>query len=153
MSVLDILIGTFIFLPIINLIHELGHVSSAKFFGAEIEQIVIVTGKTIFKKGCIEIRKIYFLNGYFISSKLGNGRTSKTITCLGGIILNTISCVIVYILCYINIIDKSVANVFIVYSLFCIITNLIPMQYRGYNSDGLQVYQIIKTGNSSFYKQ
>lgn len=147
------LIGVLIFMPIITLIHELGHAFFAKIFGAEIEKIVIGSGKTFFTLGKFEIKTMYFWFGYFQADILGNNKSTKIVTLLGGIIFNLASFSIVRILLYIDIISNNTfIRLFLAFSLYTIIAALIPIKYyNGMNSDGLQIYQIIKKGSSNFY--
>ena len=145
-SLREFIIGVFIFMPIITLIHELGHVFFAKIFGAEIKKIVIGSGKTFLTLGKFEVKTMYFNYGYFQADKLGNSKFKKVITLLGGIIFNLASCLIIIILLYIDILSKNdLINIFIGFSLYTIIAALIPIKYfNDKNSDGLQICRIIK---------
>jgi hypothetical protein len=155
MSLKEFIIGVFIFMPIITLIHEFGHVFFAKIFGAEIKKIVIGSGKTFLTLGKFEVKTMYFWFGYFQADKLGNSKLAKIVTLLGGTIFNLASCLIIIILLYINIINNNnLIRLFIGFSLYTIIAALIPIKYfNDTNSDGLQVCQVIKKGSSNFYNK
>lgn len=149
----ELLIGTFVLMPIITLIHELGHVFFAKLFGAKIKSIVIGSGRTSLAFGKLEIKAIYFWCGYFTADKIGNSKLTKIITLLGGILFNIASCSIIILLFNLNVIGyNDLYNVFIYFSLFSIVANILPINFfNNMNTDGLQICQIIKSGTSTLY--
>lgn len=152
MSFQEILIGFLFLLPIITLIHEGGHAFFAKLFGAEIKKIVVGKGKTVLKLSKLEIKKIYFWPGYFTADKLGHNKLTKIITLLGGILFNLASCLIIITLLELKIVkNNNLFSIFVSFSIFQALACFLPIRYLNKtNSDGLQIYQIIKTGTSNF---
>ncbi|MBZ9634874.1 site-2 protease family protein [Clostridium sp. FP1] len=152
MHLKEILIGIFVLMPIIILIHELGHVFFAKLFGAKIKNIVIGSGKTVLTLGKLKIKTVYFYRGAFTVDKLGNSKFKKIFVLLGGALFNIASCLIIIILFNLNVISQTnLFAVFINFSFFAAVFSIIPMTYGNENNDGLQVYQVIKKGTSDFY--
>ena len=56
-------IAFFVILPLVSLIHELGHVIIAKILGATNVKIIIGSGRILLNTRIFEIRKYYFYYG------------------------------------------------------------------------------------------
>ncbi|MTI47892.1 M50 family metallopeptidase [Sporosalibacterium faouarense] len=155
MNIKEIIIAIFIFMPIITLIHEIGHACISKLFGCKIKKIVIGKGKTIVRLGFLEIRKIYFFAGRYEAYNGAKTRTGRVMVHIGGVLFNLFSILIVIVLIS-NEIFRShrLLIVFINMSIYVIIACIIPITYLdGSNSDGKQIYHTIKYGESVFRKR
>ena len=53
----------FVLLPLVSLIHQLGHYLMALLFGGRSE-IILGRGKLLFKLGTIQVNRYYFLDSY-----------------------------------------------------------------------------------------
>ncbi len=148
------LIGIFVLLPFIILLHELGHAFFAKLFGNKNIKITIGSGKPILNLKFIEIRKIYFWFGNYNSSRDKEiSKLKKILILSGGALVNLITATTLWILLENKIIEYNfLIPIFISYSFYVGIGTLIPITYyNGTNSDGKQIYQILKYGKSNFY--
>lgn len=136
--------GILIFMPIITLIHELGHAFFAKIFGGTIKKIIIGTGKTLFSIKNLEIRSVYFGTSSFEAENMEKTKFSRIITLMGGIVFNVISCIITLILCQFNVLVlNEFTLIFILFTINITAFNVFPIQYGDHLSDGMQIYKIL----------
>lgn len=151
MTTIQITFAIFFILPIVTLIHELGHVCIAKLLGCRIKRIVIGKGKSLLKLGCIEIRRFYFDFGWYETYDLADKKSGRVMVHIGGVLFNLISLLVAVLLVYNNMIESHwTLRIFILTSTYVIIASLLPITYGGMNSDGKQIYQTVKYGKSVF---
>ena len=142
-----LLIGIFIFMPVITLIHECGHLFFLKLFDDITDyRITLGYGKSILTLGNIEICPLYFFYGrttpddIFDSSKLHN-----ILFQFGGILFSLISIILLFILNKLHLISNYVYTPFLDFSVWCTFTAIIPIKYPDGNiSDGLRILRTIK---------
>jgi len=161
MENVNYILGMLVILPLILIIHECGHAFFAKLFGGKVTNITIGYGKKIYSKGILEIKLWYFINGFCSYKDLKtNSKASKIIIILGGIIFNVFSMALVFIPAFIlypsynidnTVVLASIFHTFLEFSLMFVVFNSLPIKIFGMNSDGLQLYQLIRYGKSSFY--
>lgn len=149
----DFIFGILVILPVILLIHEFGHISFVKFYGGKITNLTLGNGKKILSVGIFDIRIFYFLSGKFTYDNLKVAtKTSKAFILLGGLIFNIISIICAYWTAYIfNIHNNIIINLFLQYSIIFTILNSLPIKLNKMNTDGKQLYQLLKFGSSSLY--
>ena len=148
------MLGLFIFEPIIVLIHELGHAFFNFIFGGKTKKIVIRKGKRLFSIGILEIRRWYFYSGQCsVKSPENDSKPLTIIMLLGGVLFQLFTGIILVLLVKLGIIEYgNWLDVFLNFSLFMAVSAIIPVTYPdNTNSDGKQIYQIIKYGTSWYY--
>jgi len=154
MTPYEIMFGIFVCEPIIILIHELGHAFFNFAFGGKTTKIVIGSGKKLFSIGIFEVQSWYFLYGICMGDIPDDiSKVKKIIRLLGGVIFQFITGIILFLLIKSGIIENSSRmGVFLSFSLYIAMSAIIPVTYAdGSNSDGKQVYQVIRYGKSRFY--
>ncbi len=78
-------------LPLVSLVHQLGHSITAIFFGGRVD-FTIGKGKTIFKWKKIKIKSVYFLDSFCVYEKLKyDNRFTHACVYAGGAIANLAS--------------------------------------------------------------
>ncbi|MGN7229206.1 site-2 protease family protein, partial [Priestia megaterium] len=78
-------------LPLVSLVHQLGHSIMAIFFGGRVD-FTIGKGKTIFKWKKIKIKSVYFLDSFCVYEKLKyDNRFTHACVYAGGAIANLAS--------------------------------------------------------------
>ncbi|EQB86791.1 membrane-associated protease RseP (regulator of RpoE activity) [Clostridium punense] len=161
MEYVNNILGFFVMLPIILLIHEFGHVFFVKLFGGKVTNITLGFGKKIISIGILDIRLLYFVSGHFYYENLEkDSKGSRILILLGGLIFNAISMAIVFIPALILYPEYDIYNIpmlatafqtFLEFSFMFVIFNLLPIRLNNMNTDGLQLYQLIRYGKSSLY--
>lgn len=140
----QILLGIFFFMPIITLIHELGHAFFAKLFKLSITSITLGDGKKLFSLGKLNINILYFWYGRIDVKSFNISKSKKTLFLLGGIIFNLISIIIIRYLININFISTFFFQTFITFSEFMIIVSIIPIKhFDGSITDGYQIWNLL----------
>ncbi|WP_284139385.1 MULTISPECIES: hypothetical protein [unclassified Virgibacillus] len=137
----------FVLLPLVTLIHQLGHYLMALLFGGNSE-LVVGRGKTLFEIGTsIKVRAFYFLDSacHYESLKIDN-RLTHILVHAGGILLNLISVIIVNSLIMIGWLPElQFFYQFGYFSVYYIFFALFPVQYsETHASDGKQIINIFK---------
>ncbi|MEK3886238.1 hypothetical protein [Bacillus sp. FSL K6-3431] len=138
----------FITLPIVALIHSLGHLFFASIFGGQIK-LVLGRGKRIFSRGIFELRLLYFFDSKCHYRKLKiNNKLSHCLVHAGGIIFNILAIVLVNTSIFIGLIPKHIFFYqFVYFSVYYIFFALLPIQYgENHYSDGKAIISIIRTG-------
>lgn len=142
----QVLLGIFIFMPFITLIHELGHVFFGKLFNINILSVTLGIGPILFKVRNLKIRLLYFFYGFTEYEKIDLNFHKQIIFLLGGIIFNLLSIFILRFLIYLNIINRYIFVPFITFSEVLIILSILPIKYfNKFISDSLQIYNLIKS--------
>lgn len=145
--------GFFILLlvyPLNILLHELSHALAVILFGGEVIKINIGSGKTILKLGRLHIHQWYWNRGDFSFKNLENDKIlSRIIILLSGPLSNLLFALILYFI-NLKIASNDMSEIFITWAMLVFLTTIIPSKFLGRYSDGLQIYQLIKTGKSEF---
>lgn len=143
-------VNFFLILPLVTLIHESGHVLTARLFGGKIK-FCIGTGKTLFNIGPLEVKKRYFMEGWCQYDSLTYNKTwAHIFIYLAGSGFNLI---VILILNYLITTEYLPATLFFYqyayFSIYFIFFSLIP--YRnddGKPSDGMAVYDVLRYGKA-----
>lgn len=142
------IIAFFVTLPIVAIIHSLGHLFFAKIFGGQIK-LSLGKGKTLFSFGILEIRLLYFFDSecHYQQLKIDN-KISHSLVHAGGIIFNIIAIVLVNTAIYAGLFSKHIFFYqFVYFSVYYIFFALLPIKYGKYHySDGKAILTIIRTG-------
>jgi hypothetical protein len=146
LSYIQILIGIFVLMPIITLIHELGHITFAKLFNIETRGITLGLGKTLFSLKSIEIKQLYFFFGYTKNDSISDKLLSqKILFYISGALFNLVSIIIIRLFPDFNLFNYYIITPFITFSEFCTLMSLIPIKYPDSRvSDGLQILTCLK---------
>ena len=157
------IINFLVILPLIGLIHELGHAFFVKIFGGKVTKIQFGWfGKKICSIGIFEINQGYFLGARITHSDLKlKNKLTVIITLMGGIIFNIVSVVIIDRLAflynphYMNSISYDPVCIyireFVKISISVIIVNALPVKFFKRNTDGRQIYQMLRYGKSRLF--
>lgn len=141
------LLGFFIVLPVISILHELGHVMFAWLMGGKNIKVSIGSGKPILKLGMLEIRKYYFWYGLCTFDNLRKReRLSNILIFSGGVLFNILGIAVVSMLVNSNVLEANLFTYqFTYFSWYYVIFALLPMPYPDGNySDGKIIYDLIK---------
>ncbi|WP_096439579.1 M50 family metallopeptidase [Alteribacter populi] len=140
----------FVILPIVSLIHELGHFLFTRLFGGKLD-FSLGRGKIIFKLGEFEIRRVYFLDSWCQIKELKvNNRWSHAIVYLGGPLFNIGSVVIINSSIHAGVLPAHILFYqFVYFSLYFAFFSLLPVEYgEGQPSDGKAIYDVLRHGTS-----
>ena len=136
----------FVLLPLVALIHQLGHYLMARLFGGRSE-IILGRGKLLFKLGTIKINRFYFLDSYchYKSLKINN-RWSNILVHAGGILLNLLSIILVNLSIIIGWLPETqFFYQFGYFTIYYMFFSLFPIQYsEKHASDGKQIINILQ---------
>ena len=136
--------------PLNILLHELSHALAVILFGGDVIRINLGSGKTILKFGRLHINKWYWNSGDFSFKNLKNDRIlSRIIILLSGPLSNLLLALILYFI-NLKIGSNDMSEIFITWAIIVFLTTIIPSKFLGRHSDGLQIYQLLKTGKSEF---
>ena len=147
----EILLFFLFIVPAVHLIHELGHVLLAKQFGIKETEIVLGIGPEWFRFSCAAIRfrvhYLVFLGGYSTNSREGVLSPEKVaFISLGGPLFNIAS--ILLALPLLSEYDFLLFHLFILFSSWIGLVNLIPFKMGNRRSDGWQIatslYRLVK---------
>ena len=148
-------------IPLIILIHEMGHAFFARIFGGEITNITLGMGKKICTIGILDIRILYLAGGTSSYKNLKkDSKISKILILLGGVIFNIITMALVFVPALIlypkyniesSLVLSTIFHTFLEFSFMVILFNILPIKMINMNTDGLQLYQLIRYGKSSLY--
>ncbi|MGD6775152.1 MULTISPECIES: site-2 protease family protein [Bacillaceae] len=143
----------FLVLPIVTIIHELGHYFFAKLFGGKVI-VHIGTGNVLFKFGSIRIRKLYFYDGWceYISISKKASKLDKILVYLGGSIFNILSIFLLNTLILNEVLEPSIFFYqFTYFSFYFLFFSLFPINHlNGCPSDGMAALNILT--NKKFSK-
>ncbi|MCH1625587.1 site-2 protease family protein [Ferdinandcohnia quinoae] len=128
----------FLSVPLTNLLHEVGHVSGAKFLGIKGSQIQLGTGPKLFhfhvKETKVDVMLAYFIGAYSTNEYQGRLQEWKRgVISLSGPILNIIVVVIMTIL---GLTETTSLRLFILFNLWVGGVNIIPFKIKEKESDG-----------------
>lgn len=152
-SYFDLIIVVIILNPIAILIHELGHCMWVKIFRATVTSINIGIGDRVFSIGKLHLNRWYFQGGNFYYNNLNKPTKVRIIfILLGGVLANFIIFCILFIFHFYVSLNRYV-YLFAIVNFYNTIFNLLPITVAGMNLDGKQIYNIIKYGKSTLYKE
>lgn len=147
----EILLFFLFIVPAVHLIHEMGHVLFAKLFGIKETEIVLGIGPEWFHFSHASIRYrvhyLVFLGGYSTNSREGVLSPEKVaFISLGGPLFNIAS--IFLVLPLLSEYDLLLLHLFILFSSWVGLVNLIPFKMGNRRSDGWQIatslYRLVK---------
>jgi len=139
---LDTLLFFYLVVPLVHLIHEAGHVCMAKLHKVKNTEIGIGVGPKIFDfyfKGTkIQLNIIPFLGGYSSNDQAGKlSHKEIALISFGGPLFTLLS--IVFFLPFWTPFQFSFSALFVYFSLWIGIVNLIPFKIGEKQSDGWQI--------------
>lgn len=135
-----------VYLPIIILIHELGHAVFVVLVGGKVKEVSIGRGEEAFRFGKFVLYKSDWWTGFCAWEDIDSlAEYKQLLIYMGGIIFNLATATTVWILG-----DAQYADwyrSFIVASYFMAVLNVLPIYYKNLNlkSDGLQCLELIKS--------
>ncbi|WP_421384955.1 site-2 protease family protein [Bacillus salacetis] len=141
----------FLTLPLVTLIHEAGHVAAARIFGAK-TNFTLGTGKTLFTIGPMEVKRLYFMDGWCQYDKLKLDRKWVHILIyLSGSLSNLVVILLINYLIYQGVLQAHIFFYqFVYFSVYFIFFSLFPFKTgEGHPSDGLAVYEVLKYGKKA----
>ncbi|HSJ67066.1 MAG TPA: site-2 protease family protein [Anditalea sp.] len=145
------ILAFFLVMPLISILHEGGHVLCAWIMGGQNIKVSIGTGKPIFQKGMLEVRKYYFWYGMCTFENLKrNKRWGNILIFSGGSLFNLLGVIVVIILVEQEWIETNIFTYqFTYFSIYYIFFALLPMPYPDGNySDGKIILDLLR-GKSS----
>lgn len=143
----------FLVLPIISIMHEGGHIFFAWLFGGKKIKVSVGSGKPVFKKGILEVRKFYFWYGVCMFEDLRiNNRWTNILIFFGGSLFNLLGVIAVILLVEQEYIGTNMFTYqFTYFSLYYIFFALLPMTYPDGNySDGRIILEFLRNKEYSF---
>jgi hypothetical protein len=151
-DIIKFLWSFFLILPLVIMVHILGHITFAAIFGAKGIRVRLGSGKRLFSFWKIAIHQFYFWSGdcEFEYVTFDN-RLTKTIILLGGSTFNLLSMLLLNLLIWFGVFEPSLmAYQFIYFSFYYMFFALLPMDYPGGgHSDGKALYHLWKKGERS----
>jgi hypothetical protein len=135
-------------LPLVSLVHQLGHSVMAIFFGGRVD-FTIGKGKTIFKWRKIKIKSVYFLDSFCVYEKLKyDNRLTHACVYAGGAIANLASIFLINGLVISDILSASLFSYqFVYFSVYYIVFSLLPIKFtETTSSDGRAIYDALRYG-------
>ncbi|MEC3882260.1 site-2 protease family protein [Halobacillus sp. HZG1] len=144
------IINFFLILPLVTLVHETGHVLVARLFGGKI-RYCIGTGKLLFHVGPLEVRRMYFMEGWCQYEKLSYNKTWAHVSIyLAGSIFNLAIILMLNVLITQDVLPVDLFFYqYSYFSVYFIFFSLFP--YRngdGKPSDGMAIYDVIRYGKA-----
>ncbi|CAK8581797.1 MULTISPECIES: site-2 protease family protein [Priestia] len=143
-----LLFSFLIVIPLVSVIHQLGHSLMAIILGGRID-FTIGQGRTIFRWKKIKIKSIYFLHSFCIYEKLKyDNRFTHACVYAGGTIANLASILFVYGLIMWGVLSKNLFSYqFVYFSIYYIVFSLLPFEYSETSlSDGRAIYDALRYG-------
>jgi hypothetical protein len=143
-----LLFSFLIVIPLVSVIHQLGHSLMAIILGGRVD-FTVGQGRTIFRWKKIKIKSIYFLHSFCIYEKLKyDNRFTHACVYAGGTIANLASILLVYGLIIWGVLSKNLFSYqFVYFSIYYIVFSLLPFEYSETSlSDGRAIYDALKYG-------
>lgn len=141
------LLAFFFVLPVISILHESGHVFFAWLMGGKNIRVTIGTGKPVFKKGILEIRKYYFWYGLCTFENIERKEKFANILIFsGGALFNLLGIIAVLLLVENEVLKTGMLTYqFTYFSMYYIFFAILPMPYPDGNySDGKIILDLLK---------
>lgn len=155
-DVLRIILSIFVVMPIVSIIHELGHLVFVYLFKAKKTTMSIGCGDTLFRFGIIEVKRFYFWYSCCSYEKLKYDRwISHFLIYAGPIIFTLAGAGIVNWLTLEGVLAPSYFTyLFIYFSLYFVAFDIIPMRYpSGQPSNGKVLLDLIQYGKEKAFEQ
>ncbi|MCD5325596.1 MULTISPECIES: site-2 protease family protein [Pontibacillus] len=155
-DILYLMVSIFIILPIVSMIHEIGHLFFAVLFKAKNQTLDIGCGKPILQIGRLCFRKYYFFYSWCQFERLEkNTRFHYILVYAGPMIFNILAAIGVNALIYYDLIEgQKFWNLFVYYSIYFVMFDAIPMRYPdGQPSNGLVVFEMLKDGKRATFQK
>ncbi|MBY0089300.1 hypothetical protein BTA37_09860 [Priestia megaterium] len=143
-----LLFSFLIVIPLVSVIHQLGHSLMAIILGGRVD-FTVGQGRTIFRWKKIKIKSIYFLHSFCIYEKLKyDNRFTHACVYAGGTIANLASILLVYGLIIWGVLSKNLFSYqFVYFSIYYIVFSLLPFEYSETSlSDGRAIYDALRYG-------
>ena len=137
----------FLVMPVISILHEMGHVFFAWLMGGKKIRVTVGTGKPILHLGIFDIRQYYFWYGVCTFENIERKQKySNVLIFSGGALFNFIGTFVVMYLIEEKIIDPGMLTYqFTYFSLYYIFFALLPMPYPDGNySDGKIILDLLR---------
>lgn len=137
-----------IVLPLVTLIHELGHTFFILLFGGKVK-LALGRGKKLFRIGLISVHRIYFLDSFIEYSNLKwSNRFTHFLVHAGGILFNFGSLFLVnYLILQGFLPIHTIFYQFAYFSVWFAVFSLLPIDYGNDEySDGISIYFILRYG-------
>lgn len=141
------LLAFFLVLPLISIIHELGHVFFAWIMGAKNIRVIVGSGKPVYNRGILEIRQYYFWYGFCTFENIERKeKVANILIFSGGALFNLISTIAVILLVENKTLQEGMLTYqFTYFSMYYVFFALLPMLYPGGNfSDGKVILELLK---------
>ncbi|MHA6280590.1 site-2 protease family protein [Salinimicrobium sp. CAU 1759] len=141
------LLAFFLVLPLISIIHELGHVFFAWIMGAKNIRVIVGSGKPVYNRGILEIRQYYFWYGFCTFENIERKeKVANILIFSGGALFNLISTMAVILLVENKTLEEGMLTYqFTYFSMYYVFFALLPMLYPGGNfSDGKVILELLK---------
>ncbi|CAN7415616.1 site-2 protease family protein [Rossellomorea sp. LjRoot5] len=140
----------FLTLPLVTILHELGHILIARIFGAKIK-FAIGTGKHLINIGPLEVKRMYFMEGWCQYRELKYNKVwVHVLIYLSGSLFNLVAILFINFLIYEGVIPVHIFFYqFVYFSVYFIFFSLFP--YRngdGKPSDGQAILDVIRFGKA-----
>ncbi|MCA1319411.1 hypothetical protein LC085_05750 [Bacillus tianshenii] len=139
-------VSFFLVLPMVTILHELGHFFFARLFGGKVI-VHIGTGNVLFKIGSLRIRKLYFYDGWceYITVSKRAGKIEKALVYLGGSIFNLASILILNGLIMEGMLEPNILIYqFTYFSFYFVFFSLFPIDHlNGCPSDGMAALNVL----------
>ncbi|MGM0835318.1 MAG: hypothetical protein ACQEV7_04110 [Bacillota bacterium] len=139
-------VSFFLVLPMVTILHELGHFFFAKLFGGKVI-VHIGTGNVLFKIGSLRIRKLYFYDGWceYITVSKRAGKMEKALVYLGGSLFNFASILILNGLIMKGMLEPNILIYqFTYFSFYFVFFSLFPIDHlNGCPSDGMAALNVL----------
>lgn len=153
---LYIMVSIFIILPLVSMIHEIGHLFFAFLFKAKNQTLDIGCGKPVFKIGRLCFRKYYFFYSWCQFERLeNNSKLNYILVYAGPMIFNIFAAIMINGLVQYDLIAaQKFWNLFVYYSIYFVLFDVIPMRYPdGQPSNGLVVFEMLKYGKRATFQK
>lgn len=135
-----------VYIPLVFIIHELGHAAFVMLFGGEVKEIRLGAGEDLFRVNKFIIKKNIYWGGFCAWANIDPlAMYKKLLIYLGGIIFNLATGTLIWIVGDVQYADWYRA--FIVASYMTAFINILPFKFRNstLESDGLQCIQLLRT--------
>lgn len=155
LDLLSLMISAFIILPAVTLLRECGYIITGAVFGAENSRITFGSGRSVFKRRKIDIRRYYHIYSWFSFDNLKRDGAAAYVTIyLSPIIINV---AVGLTLNYFLSIDafgqwETFWDRFVFYMFFYVLFDVMPMRtVNGKPNNGMVIYQMLRYGHRVDY--
>ncbi|MRX73105.1 hypothetical protein GJU40_13230 [Bacillus lacus] len=141
-------VALLIVLPLVALVHQLGHIFFAWLFGGKVS-FILGRGRTLLKIGFLEIKTVYFIDSFCHYEDLAvDNKLTHSLVYAGGVIFNIVSVFILNSIILAGYLDpKMYFYQYAYFSVYYAFFAVLPIQYgENHPSDGKALYDVIKYG-------